>query len=132
MAEDLNLTAQQIYEKAFRIDDKGYSAEEVDAFLDQIIDDYQMYDEKIKDLGLALLRYEDRLKELESLNASLQAANDGLRQDLSRMKDQAAREKEAAAAAEKEEKASSAGNESDIIRRLNRLEEAVFSRPVKE
>ena len=47
MAKDTNLTAQVIYEKEFHVDIKGYAPAEVDEFLDQIIEDYQIYDEKI-------------------------------------------------------------------------------------
>lgn len=48
MAKDTNLTAQVIYEKEFHVDIKGYAPAEVDEFLDQIIEDYQIYDEKLK------------------------------------------------------------------------------------
>ena len=42
------LTVQQILDKQFNIDFKGYNAQEVDEFLDLVIQDYQKYDEKIK------------------------------------------------------------------------------------
>ena len=64
MAKDTNLTAQVIYEKEFHVDIKGYAPAEVDEFLDQIIEDYQIYDEKIEELGQALTRYEEKIKEL--------------------------------------------------------------------
>ena len=34
MAKDMNLTAQEIYEKEFHVDLKGYAPAEVDEFLD--------------------------------------------------------------------------------------------------
>ena len=46
MAKDMNLTAQEIYEKEFHVDLKGYAPAEVDEFLDMVIEDYQKYDEK--------------------------------------------------------------------------------------
>ena len=47
MATDMNLTAQEIYEKEFHVDLKGYAPAEVDEFLDMVIEDYQKYDEKV-------------------------------------------------------------------------------------
>ena len=41
MATDMNLTAQEIYEKEFHVDLKGYAPAEVDEFLDMVIEDYQ-------------------------------------------------------------------------------------------
>ena len=50
MAKDMNLTAQEIYEKEFHVDLKGYAPAEVDEFLDMVIEDYQKYDEKVEEL----------------------------------------------------------------------------------
>ena len=58
MAKDMNLTAQEIYEKEFHVDLKGYAPAEVDEFLDMVIEDYQKYDEKVEELGAAVTRYE--------------------------------------------------------------------------
>ena len=44
MAKDMNLTAQEIYEKEFHVDLKGYAPAEVDEFLDMVIEDYQKYE----------------------------------------------------------------------------------------
>ena len=60
----MNLTAQEIFEKEFHVDIKGYAPAEVDEFLDLIIEDYQVYDEKMEELGQALSRYEEKIKEL--------------------------------------------------------------------
>lgn len=54
MAKDMNLTAQEIYEKEFHVDLKGYAPAEVDEFLDMVIEDYQKYDEKVEELGAAV------------------------------------------------------------------------------
>ena len=43
MAE-LNLSARQIYDQKFDVEFKGYSAEEVDKFLDMVIVDYQSFE----------------------------------------------------------------------------------------
>ena len=65
MAKDMNLTAQEIYEKEFHVDLKGYAPAEVDEFLDMVIEDYQKYDEKVEELGAAVTRYEEKIKELK-------------------------------------------------------------------
>ena len=65
MANDMNLTAQEIYEKEFHVDLKGYAPAEVDEFLDMVIEDYQKYDEKVEELGAAVTRYEEKIKELQ-------------------------------------------------------------------
>ena len=51
MTKEMNLTAQEIFEKEFHVDIKGYAPAEVDEFLDLIIEDYQVYDEKWKNWG---------------------------------------------------------------------------------
>ena len=45
--QQLNLSVQEILNKEFNIDFKGYSASEVDAFLDKVLEDYQIYSERI-------------------------------------------------------------------------------------
>ena len=73
MAKDTNLTAQEIYEKEFHVDLKGYAPAEVDEFLDQVIEDYQNYDEKLEEMGAAITRYEEKIKELQQQIISLQS-----------------------------------------------------------
>ena len=46
----INLTPEEILNKEFRIDTRGYRLKEVDQFLDEIIADYQTYDKIIRDL----------------------------------------------------------------------------------
>lgn len=139
MADDLKLSAQDIYEKEFHVEDNGYSPSEVDTLLDQVIEDYQTYDEKIRELGRALLKYEETMKELEAANAALV-------QQLEEQKT-AAVEKNGAAAeevpeepanpepqaepAESEEKRR-ARLEDELVRRVERLEQAVFAPKVTE
>lgn len=110
MAKDMNLTAQDIYEKEFHVDLKGYAAAEVDELLDQVIEDYQVYDEKIEELGQAITRYEDKIKELQqqifALNADKQKLNEKLKSGFVE---------------------ASNSDQVDILKRLARLEEAVFN-----
>lgn len=46
----VNLTAQDILEKEFKIDTRGYRLKEVDQFLDTIIGDYEQFQEIIINL----------------------------------------------------------------------------------
>lgn len=78
MAKDTNLSAQEIYEKEFHVDLKGYAPSEVDEFLDLVIEDYQNYEERLEELGQAVLRYENRIKELQQAVDSLQMQNQDL------------------------------------------------------
>ena len=47
METKLNLDVHAILDKEFHVDFKGYSASEVDALLDLVIEDYQVYDQMI-------------------------------------------------------------------------------------
>ena len=46
----INLTPEEILNKEFRIDTRGYRLKEVDQFLDEIIADYQTFKKIIDDL----------------------------------------------------------------------------------
>lgn len=108
MAKDTNLTAQVIYEKEFHVDIKGYAPAEVDEFLDQIIEDYQTYDEKIEELGQALARYEEKIKELSQQVFTLQSENQALNEKVSA------------------DFVNGNTDTVDILKRIARLEQAVF------
>lgn len=99
----VNLNIQEILDKEFHVDIKGYNANEVDAFLDLVIADYQSYDEMNTIARENLKKYEEenrklrlRIRELElqlsSKDAVMNAPVDHL----------------------------------DILKRLSRLEKAVF------
>ena len=60
----LYLTAQEILEKEFKIDARGYRAQEVDKFLDMVIRDYTEYNNIIKNL-------ENEIKDLTNDNVKL-------------------------------------------------------------
>ena len=110
MSQKLNLTAEQIYEKEFHVDVKGYASEEVDIFLDEIIEDYQSYDESIQELSQAIVRYEEKIKELQQEIYTLKNENQVLNDQLSG--------------------AQPTGNtdQVDILKRIARLEQAVFGK----
>lgn len=102
MNKPFELTVHEILDKQFNVDFKGYNAREVDEFLDAVINDYQVYDEKLKECSETLLRYEDTIERLKNQIADLELQ-----------------------CARKEEKTSNATNV-DILKRISRLEAEVF------
>ncbi len=114
MAKETNLTAQEIYEKQFHVVLQGYEASEVDSLLDKVIEDYQLYEDKMEELGLALARYEAKIKELQSQVFALE-------QEKSNMKEQI-----------NSDFINGNTDQVDILKRIARLEEAVFNTPSNE
>lgn len=99
----INLNVQEILDKEFHVDIKGYNANEVDAFLDLVIVDYQSYDE----LNAYAL---ENLKKYEEENRKLRLRIRELETQLS----------------SKEAVANVPVDNLDILKRLSRLEKAVF------
>ena len=102
------LTPQEILEKEFKVDARGYRPQEVDKFLDMVIRDYSEYlsiikkqEKDIKDLT------EDNMKlkqELRRLKATIAAAEDG------------------------EVGSTRSVNNVDLLRRISQLEKIVFGK----
>ena len=99
----INLSVQEILDKEFHVDLKGYNANEVDAFLDMVIADYHSYDEMNSFALENLKKYEEenrklklRIRELE-----MQIENKGAVTNVP-------------------------VDNLDILKRLSRLEKAVF------
>lgn len=103
MEKRINLNVQEILEKEFHVDIKGYNANEVDAFLDMVIADYQSYDE----LNTHAL---ENLKKYEEENRKLRLRIRELEAQLSN----------------KEAIAHTPVDNLDVLKRLSRLEKAVF------
>ncbi len=104
MEKRFKLSVEDVLEKQFNIDFKGYSSGEVDEFLDLVISDYQQYNKMIDELGSHLQEYERQINalrakivELEGKQGAMSTENNG------------------------------AGN-IDILKRLTRLENEVFRR----
>lgn len=68
MQEKISLTAQDILEKEFKIDTRGYRLKEVDQFLDEIIGDYEKFYGIIKTLEK---EKEEYLREIMNLKQEL-------------------------------------------------------------
>ena len=78
---DVSLSIQDILEKEFKIDTRGYRPQEVDSFLDVIMRDYNEYNNIIKALvkdNKSLMAENHTLKEeVRNLKSSIEAAKDG-------------------------------------------------------
>ena len=81
MNDIITLTMQDILEKEFKIDARGYRPQEVDKFLDIIIKDYNEYNNIIRNLEKekrALALENQNLKnEARNLRSSIEAARIG-------------------------------------------------------
>ena len=78
---DVSLSIQDILEKEFKIDTRGYRPQDVDSFLDVIMRDYNEYNNIIKGLvkdTKSLLAENHTLKEeVRNLKSSIEAAKYG-------------------------------------------------------
>lgn len=100
-----NLDPQEIVDKEFDIEFKGYSPDQVDMMLDQVIKDYQTYQKLVNDLDM-------KVEDLERTNASLRAKLIELEGKLK---------------AQSEGSSMNAGAANvDILKRWSRLEKQVF------
>ncbi len=105
MDDKIFLTPNDILEKEFKIDARGYRPQEVDKFLDVVINDYTEFMDIIK-------KYNKEYKKLEKENAELKNEIRSLKSNL--------------------ELANSRGQNNnnvtnvDILRRLSELEKVVY------
>lgn len=103
----INLTPEEILNKEFRIDTRGYRLKEVDQFLDEIIQDYQTFNKIILDLQK---EKEDQTEiilnlkqEIRDLKTTVEISRSANKDDIS-------------------------GTNLDILKRLSSLEKAVFGK----
>ena len=99
--EKILLTTNDILEKEFKIDARGYRPQEVDKFLDIVINDYTEYDKLLR-------RYDVELKSVLQENAKLKSEIRNLKSTLS--------------VAENNKGVTNV----DILRRLGELEKIVY------
>ena len=102
------LTPQEILEKEFKVDARGYRPQEVDKFLDMVIRDYSEYISIIKKL-------EKDIKDLTDDNMKL-------KQELRRLKTTIA------AAEDSDVSSTRSVNNVDLLRRISQLEKIVFGK----
>lgn len=106
--EKLFLTPQEILEKEFKIDAKGYRPQEVDKYLDMVIRDYTEFMNIIK-------RLQNENKALSEDNARLKAEYRKLRTDI-------------ASAGESAASSRSNYNNIDLLKRISNLEKIVYGK----
>lgn len=99
------LTPQDILEKEFKVDARGYRAQEVDKFLDMIIKDYTEYNKMINSLN----------REINTLTEE----NNRLRSELRKLK-------ELESVAESDSRRSV--NNVDLLKRISQLEKIVYGK----
>ena len=106
----LNLTPQDILEKDFKIDTRGYRLKEVDQFLDEIITDYEEFfkiiNEQEKEKEELLEQIMSLKQEIRNLKMSIEIAKSGAGDD----------------------QQSNATTNLDVLRRLAQLEKIVYGK----
>ena len=110
--ERIYLTPQEILDKEFKIDARGYRPQEVDKFLDMVIRDYTEFITIIK-------KYEKDIKDLTNDNIKLKSE---LRRIQTNM--------EAYESADERSSRNNVNNV-DLLRRLSQLEKVVFGNEEK-
>lgn len=104
--EKISLTPQDILDKEFKIDARGYRPQEVDKFLDLVINDYGEF-----------------LTEIKKLKKEITALND----ENAKLKNELRRIKANIEAAEGSASSNSVSNV-DLLRRLSQLEKVVYGK----
>ena len=101
---NISLTPQDILEKDFKIDTRGYRLQEVDKYLDQIIKDY--------------VEFISIIKELKSENKELVQENNNLKHELRNLK----------ANIDIVKKSEKEITNVDILRRISQLEKFLYGK----
>ncbi len=101
------LTPQEILEKDFKIDARGYRPQEVDKFLDMVIRDYTEYNSIIK-------KFEKDIKDLMADNSKLKQEIRSLNEQLD--------------IAKANENTVKMPNNVDLLKRISQLEKVVFGK----
>ena len=105
-SDKIYLTPQEILDKEFKIDARGYRPQEVDKYLDMVIRDYTEFISIIK-------KNEKEINDLTEDNQKLKAEIRSLREQL---------------VASESESGSSNTNNVDLLRRISKLEKVVFGK----
>ncbi|WP_342275642.1 DivIVA domain-containing protein [Spiroplasma endosymbiont of Cantharis lateralis] len=109
MADFIKLTKQEIIDKDFEVEYKGYKVEEVDAFLDMIAEDYKFFEEKnIK-----------KEKEIATLKENINRLSNELTETLATLK---------LSESQMEALARAGLNSSDLIKRISNLEKERYNK----
>ena len=106
MNDKIFLSPEEIYEKEFKIDARGYRPQEVDNFLDIIIKDYAEFKRIVRG-------YEKEYQRLSSENANLKAQLRQLQTELE---------------TKKSDEDNGAVSNVDLLRRISQLEKFVYGK----
>ena len=101
----ISLSPEEIYEKEFKVDARGYRPQEVDNFLDEIIKDYSEF--------IRIIRGQD--KEIQRLASENGELKNQIRNLSTRLEAE-------------EENGSEPTSNVDLLRRISQLEKIVYSR----
>ncbi|MDO4500048.1 MAG: DivIVA domain-containing protein [Erysipelotrichaceae bacterium] len=107
--EKLNLTPQEILDKQFNVDFKGYNADDVDAFLDKVLDDYYKSEDNVQELLDFITSLQEELKATKARVTELETQLEGQKKvfDLSK---------------------TTTYSSVDILKRISRLEEKLYNK----
>jgi DivIVA domain-containing protein len=105
--DNLYLTPQDILDKEFKVDTKGYSMKEVDKFLDMVIRDYTSFTNIIKKLQIE--------------NRQLASDNDKLKAEYRKLKNMIDSANQAGGSAPN-------FNNVDLLKRISALEKIVYGK----
>lgn len=103
---NIKLKSIDILEKSFQVEYKGYDAQEVDAFLDIIVEDYNCFEKNTSKYKNEIDSLNIKVNELETKIEALRAQLDLTRQ-------------------EKEELAEKGLRNADLVKRLSSLENKI-------
>lgn len=101
----VQLTCQDILEKRFSVDTRGFRPQEVDSYLDKIISDYHEMNKIISEL-------QEEKKTLEEENIQLKQEIRNLRMKIETLKDMSSNE----------------GTNVDVLKRLSNLEKIIYGK----
>ncbi|AXF54967.1 cell division regulator GpsB [Salicibibacter kimchii] len=118
MPANVQLEAKEILEKEFKTSMKGYNKEEVDQFLDTIIQDYERFREQVDKLEKEV----GQLRKMQSSTISQRS-----------QRSQAEQVEEAPAATRALAADTSGGSANyDLLKRISNLEKEVFGKKLSE
>ncbi|QQK76132.1 cell division regulator GpsB [Salicibibacter cibarius] len=119
MPANVQLEAKEILEKEFKTSMKGYNKEEVDQFLDTIIQDYERFREQVDKL-------EKEVGQLRKMQSS------GLSQRSQRSQAEPVEEATATSRAPAADASAAGSSNYDILKRISNLEKEVFGKKLSE
>jgi DivIVA domain-containing protein len=83
----ISLNAEKVLRKTFTPNVKGYDPNEVDSFLDEVINDYRGFEGYSKDAKAYIMNLEEQQRKLKDANAQLTLENAKMKSRLAGVKD---------------------------------------------